>query len=93
MSIPDTLQYKIDHFRNNGRIVSTGIELFQNASWLAVFVGQFVIPPHYDPLVDHRGNMQATERLAGLRRVMQEAAAAMPTHHDYIDRHCKAPTT
>lgn len=90
MTIPDTLQYKIDHFRAYGRLVSTGIELFQNPSWLAVLVGQMVLPERYDPLVDERGHVDSTARLAGLRRVMREAADVMPSHRDYIDRHCKA---
>jgi len=92
MSIPETLQYKIDNFREYGRLVSSGIELFQNPSWLAVMIGQFVSPRRYDPLVDHRDQVDANNRLAGLRRVMREAAAVMPGHRQYIDRHCKAPT-
>jgi tryptophan halogenase len=90
MTIPDTLQYKIDHFQAYGRLVSTRMELFQNPSWLAVLVGQMVTPAHYDPLIDERTNIDATALLAGLRRVMREAAEAMPSHRDYIERHCKA---
>lgn len=93
MTIPDTLSYKVDHFRAYGRLVSTGIELFQNPSWLAVFIGQFVDPERYDPLVDQRSKVDASRHLASLHRVMQEAATAMPTHQQYIDRHCKAPST
>ena len=91
MSIPDSLRYKIDHFRAYGRIVSPGIELFQNPSWLAVFSGQFVTPERYDPLVDQRGNVDSRARLESLRRIMAEAAAVMPDHRKYLDRHCKAP--
>ncbi len=90
MSIPDELRYKIDHFRRNGRLVSEGTELFQNPSWLAVHIGQFNWPATWDPLVDTRG-VDAAPRLASLRRVMAEAAQAMPTHRDFIDRNCRAP--
>ncbi len=90
MSIPDTLQHKINHFRSYGRLVSRVIELFQNPSWLAVMVGQFITPEHYDPLVDMRTKVDAGARLAGLRRVMNDAALAMPTHQQYIDKNCKA---
>ncbi len=90
MKIPDTLQHKLDHFRSYGRLVSHAIELFQNPSWLAVLIGQFVMPEHYDPLVDLRPGVDANARLAGLRRVMDEAAMAMPTHQQYIDQHCRA---
>ena len=91
MSVPEPLQYKIDHFRRFGRLVSTGPELFQNPSWLAVHIGQLNWPERYDPLVDERGEVDSAGILAGIRRVAAEAAAAMPTHQAYIDRHCKAP--
>ena len=91
MDIPDTLKLKIENFRAYGRIVSTGIELFQNPSWLAVFIGQFVDPQRYDPLVDQRAEVDSAQRLANLHKVMRDAAAVMPTHQQYIDRHCKAP--
>ena len=90
MSIPDSLQYKFEHFRARGRLVSTSIELFQNPSWLAVFVGQLIQPKGYEPIVDQRTNVDATRYLAGLRRAIAETAAAMPTHQQYIDAHCRA---
>ena len=91
MSVPDSLQYKIDHFRRGGRLVSEGPELFQNASWLAVHVGQLNWPERYDPLVDERRNVDSDGLLAGLRRVTAEAAEAMPAHTAYVGRHCRAP--
>lgn len=90
MEIPDSLAYKIAHFREAGRIVANEIELFRNPSWLAVFIGQQVWPETYDPLADMRG-VDGAERLAGLRRVMADAVGQMPTHQAYIDHYCKAP--
>jgi tryptophan halogenase len=91
MAIPDTLQHRINHFRVHGRLVSDGPELFLNASWLAVHVGQFNLPQGYDPLADSRaGQVDAARLLAGLRRVMGEAAAEMPGHAAFIARHCAA---
>ncbi|MDJ0656887.1 MAG: tryptophan 7-halogenase [Xanthomonadales bacterium] len=90
MSIPESLQYKMDHFRAYGRLVTDVFELFQNPSWLAVLAGQFVWPQRYDPLVDQRRNVDAEGRLQGLRRVMGDAASVMPTHQQYIDKYCRA---
>ncbi len=90
MSVPDSLQYKIDHFAASGRIVAEELELFQNPSWLAVYIGQSVMPKRYDSLVDQRHHVDARARLAGLRRVMEEAAQVMPTHQEYIEKHCRA---
>lgn len=90
MSIPEPLQYKIDHFRRHGRLVAEGLELFQNPNWLAIFIGQEVWPERYDPLVDMRSDVDATRLLSGLHRVIAESAQAMPTHQKYIERHCRA---
>jgi len=89
MSIPDELTYKINHFRKSGRLVSEGVELFLNPSWLAVHIGQLNWPQGHDPLVDLRG-VDAAPKLASLRRVMAEAAEAMPTHREFVNRHCRA---
>ncbi len=90
MSIPDSLRYKLDHFKSYGRIVATGTELFQNPSWLSVYIGQFVIPERFDPLVDQRPRVESQKQLESLRRVMREAAEVMPSHRAYIDQHCRA---
>ena len=91
MTIPDTLAHRIAHFRHSGRLVSDGPELFLNASWLAVHVGQFNHAQGYDPLADARApQVDAPRLLAGLARVMREAAAEMPSHAAFIARHCAA---
>ena len=90
MSIPDTLAYKLKHFRHYGRLIIDAIELFQNPNWLAVLIGQEVWPERVDPLLALRGEVKAAEHLASLRRVMREAAAVMPSHEQYLARHCAA---
>ena len=90
MAIPQTLQYKIDHFRYGGRIVAEPFELFQNSSWIAILVGQEVWPQRYDPLVDLHTGVDAPRYLTGIRSVLERAAHALPTHREYIERHCAA---
>ncbi len=84
MEIPDTLQYKIDHFRGHGRLVTEGMELFGNASWLAVHLGQLNQPLRHDPLVDLRPD--AREMLERQRQAMAQAAQSLPTHHEFLTR-------
>ncbi len=93
MAIPDTLQYKIDQFRASGRTVAKSLELFQNANWLAVFIGQEIMPVRHDPLADLRTRIDATKYLADLRQVIDQAVQAMPTHAEYIRKHCAAAST
>ena len=91
MEVPETLQYKIDHFRSGGRIVATGLELFQNASWLAVHIGQLNWPESWDPLADQRPHVEADRILANVHQAAAEAAEAMPGHWAYVQHHCPAP--
>jgi tryptophan halogenase len=84
MALPEPLAWKIRQFRETGRLVSFGYELFQNASWLAVHIGQGNIPLAHDPLADQRPQVDAAGRLRGLRQVIAEAAEAMPGHADFI---------
>jgi tryptophan halogenase len=89
MSIPDSLQSKIEHFRRHGRLVASDMDLFGPPSWLAVHVGQGNLPQKLDPMLAHR-TTDGAEWLARLRGAMQQAANGMPTHEAYIQRHCAA---
>jgi tryptophan 7-halogenase len=83
MRIPDALQWKIDHFKRYGRLVSAGFELFGNQSWLAVHMGQFNWPARHDPLVDLRG-VDGAGMLKRQRQAMVQCAQAMPRHAAFI---------
>ena len=90
MPIPDTLREKIEHFRRYARLVQRGEwELFGLPSWLAVHVGQLNTPERLDPLIHYR-NVEVDRWLAGFRDALNTAARGMPTHQQYIDRHCRA---
>ena len=90
MPVPDWLQYRIDHFRRYGRLVSPGIELFQNPNWLAIQIGQQNWPERYEPLVDERAHVDDARALEKVRQAIAAAAEAMPTHRQFIERHCRA---
>ncbi|MFN3862783.1 MAG: tryptophan halogenase family protein [Erythrobacter sp.] len=91
MPIPDSLQYKIDHFREYGLLVADGHELFANPSWIAVYLGQGIVPRRAPALAAMRAGVPVAERLAQIRAAMAEAVAAMPSHSAFIARHCAAP--
>lgn len=83
MDIPDNLAWKLEQFRENGRLVSPGNELFTNPSWLAVLIGQGVMPKRYDTLADLRGT-DGAKYLKGIKQAIDQAGEAMPTHADFV---------
>jgi len=90
MQVPDSLAWKMEHFRAYGRFVSEGPEVFAEPSWLAVYIGQGVLPRGHDPLADARDGAEVLQRLAAMRQLIAAAAGSLPSHRQFIDRYCKA---
>jgi tryptophan halogenase len=90
MDIPDSLQFKIEHFRRYGRHIPRDMDLFGPPSWLAVQIGQGNIPDSTDPIGDYRDVEKGREWLRKLRDTMALGASQQPTHQQFIDAHCKA---
>jgi len=88
LELPSTLQYKIDLFRERGTIVKYNQGLFLEPSWLAVYLGQRIKPHHYDPLADAISDDVFQKHMAGLKDVMHRAAAATPSHREFINKYC-----
>lgn len=91
MEIPESLQYKIDHFRNYGLLVSDERELFANPSWIAVYLGQDITPRRAPAITEMRDGVPVADRMQMIARAMEEAVAEMPSHADFLARHCPSP--
>ena len=90
MSIPDRLAYKIEHFKTHGMVISDERELFHNPSWIAVYLGQDIVPERAPAMAMHRTNVPVRQRMQQIRSAMSEAVSAMPTHEAFIERYCKS---
>jgi len=90
IELPDTLAAKLDMFKRNGRLIEREKDLFHEASWLAVMLGQGVTPRTYDPLADVVAPREMQAVLSGMRNVIERTAEAMPGHAAFIDRRCRA---
>jgi tryptophan halogenase len=93
MPIPDSLHYKIDQFRQSGRVAIYGGDLFSKTSWVAVFLGQDILPLRYDPLVDQHEVGDIRQNLARMKEAIRRAAEAAPMHGEFIARNCPASAT
>ena len=90
MSVPDSLQHKIEVFKSCGRVALASDETFLEPSWVAIFLGQHVYPRRYDPLVDAIELQRLRGGLQQRRAAIRNAAQAMPPHREFIDRYCPA---
>jgi tryptophan halogenase len=88
MSIPDTLRHKIELFRTAARVFRYEEELFSKPSWVAVLLGQNIVPKQCDPIVASLPHAMVHESLESMRLAMAAAAKAMPSHAEFIRRYC-----
>jgi len=91
MSIPDTLQHKIDLFRAGGRVFREDEELFDVPNWVGVMLGQNIVPGSYDPIADALDEEKVSGAMEQIRTVYEQTAQRLPTHAQYLASHCQAP--
>ncbi|HEX7799865.1 MAG TPA: tryptophan halogenase family protein [Asticcacaulis sp.] len=89
-AIPDSLAHKLDYFRQHGRLLVEEGDLFREASWAQVLIGQGVLPAAASPMTGTVGAEALSAFMSGLKETQARAMAAMPSHADFIARHCAA---
>jgi tryptophan halogenase len=92
MPLPDTLQHKIDLFAGSGRVNMLDNEHFGEQSWISLFLGQNLVPAHYDPLADVPDTEDMRRRLEGMAAAIAQAAGSLPTHAQYLSGILKRAT-
>jgi len=92
MPIPESLARKMALFRAAGRLFRYEDELFTDASWTAVMIGQGLMPERHDPLADTLDPREVRDLAMRMADAFRRTARAMPTHADYIARHCAGRT-
>ena len=88
MTIPETLQRRLSLFREGGRFLRNEGELFPSASWVAVMLGQNIVPRVVDPLVASVPVAEIEAKLQLLRSAMNEFADAQPSHEETLRTYC-----
>jgi tryptophan halogenase len=89
-AIPDSLTEKLELFRANGRIVRVSEELFAEAGWLQVMIGQGVMPAGYNPLADAPSESELREFLSLVRQTVTKHVTGMQSHEAFLAQHCRA---
>jgi tryptophan halogenase len=90
MSVPDTLQEKIDLFQQRGEVIRRDNELFAEVGWLQVFYGQNVWPQQAHPLAGLLSPTEGEGFMSDIERVVAACVETMPDHASYIAANCAA---
>jgi tryptophan 7-halogenase len=88
MSVPDSLADKMELFRRRGRVVKYREGVFLDASWIAVYLGQGIIPEGHDLRAD---GVSADSLARGMQHLQAEigaVVAGMTGHRAYLDAYC-----
>ncbi len=87
---PPSLVHKVELFRTGGRFFRDGEELFTEGSWVQVLLGQGIVPRRHHPLAAAVERQKLNEMMSGIRTLIAHTVDRMPSHADYIERHCQA---
>jgi tryptophan halogenase len=90
MDVPDSLAAKLNLWRSKGRIFREGRELFSTPSWVAVLLGQGIVPEEIEPAANAIDQAIAADALDKMRLSYRRMAEHMPAHADFIARACPA---
>lgn len=90
MPIPASLEHRMRLFKETGKFFIKTYELFAEASWLQVMVGQGAIPDTYNLVANEMTENELKKFLADIRTYVKQTVQKMPSHHDYLQYYCKA---
>jgi len=84
MAVPDSLAGKMELWRETGRIEKYADGLFYDASWIAVYLGQGVVPARHDPRTALPNPEQIARALGSLQAAIRTEVDSMPGHREYL---------
>jgi tryptophan halogenase len=67
-----------------------GFELFSTVSWVAVMLGQGIVPEEHEPAADALDEDRVAAAMEQMRQEYREMAVQLPTHQEFIARTCAA---
>lgn len=85
MQVPDSLAGKIALWRDAARIEKYSDGLFYDASWIAVYLGQGLMPQRHDARAALPDPAAVQRALAGLQQAIGSEVAAMPGHRAFLE--------
>tara|TARA_B100000678_G_scaffold234491_1_gene203741 strand:+ start:953 stop:2530 length:1578 start_codon:yes stop_codon:yes gene_type:complete len=86
MEVPESLARKMELWRLHGRVFRENAELFGLPSWVAVMLGQNMIPEAYEAIADTLDEAKVRAAMEQLREGYRATAERLPTQEDFLRR-------
>ena len=90
MDIPETLQHRMDLFRETGRVFRANDELFAENSWTQVMLGQGLMPESHHPVADVMSEAEVKRFLDYIIENVEKTSDSLPSHEAYLKKYCPA---
>ncbi len=87
MTLPDSLQEKLDAWNSRGHIIKYEFGAFLPPSWVAVMVGQGLLPARYDQRVDSMSDTELRATLAAMKTEVGIAAQNTSHHQAFLEQY------
>jgi tryptophan halogenase len=88
MAVPETLAHKLRLFDAGGKIFRDNNELFSHPSWVAVLIGQGLLPKAYHPFVDTMSDEELRKLMIGVQSSIASLVKQQPLHNQFIQQYC-----
>ncbi|MFV8783981.1 tryptophan halogenase family protein [Microbulbifer sp. SA54] len=85
--VPETLRSKIELFKARGYVKRYRWEMFQPASWLALFSGFDYLPEHWDLAADRIPDPALRSSLESMQQSVRAAVTEAPDHDEFLARY------
>lgn len=89
MPIPERLKQKIALFKSSGAIFNEPLDIFRDASWLQVMLGQGIEPQGYHPAANVPSKKELLAVMQKIQTAKQQPLGQMLSHDEFLARYTK----
>jgi tryptophan halogenase len=86
MQIPDRLTQKIEAFRSSAAVFNEQQDIFRDASWIEVMMGQGILPYDYHPSADAMSDDNFRKMMQQVLQAKREPISKLLPHDEFLKR-------
>ena len=93
MELPESLKEIMEGFKSSGHITRYSDGLFLPPSWIAVCIGQNIIPEEYHPAINSLSPQTILKQLQSYKQQCDYAVNSLPSHADALKNNMSEDAT